>query len=93
MLHPLDSPAILSICLNTVAIDQRAVLPNCIGEATKAQIRICFLKRIYAPSHLWRGGAPKMSNKVTVTLLRWSQSKKAKTARTREKHFMLSDPK
>lgn len=42
-----------------MAIDQRVVLPNCIREATKAHIRSCFLKRIYAPSHLWRGWRPK----------------------------------
>lgn len=51
------------------------------------------LNRIYAPSHLQRGGVPKMSNEVAITRQQWSQSKKARTRRTSQNQVTLSDLK
>lgn len=92
-------PSYPSICSNSAAIDQWAVffLQICLvkWQSDRGSHTQLLLNRIYAPSHLRRGGVPKMSDKATITQAsrRRSPCVKARTMRTSQKRFTLSNLK
>lgn len=96
-LHPLDpllSVHLLKQCNHRTIVG--CCCANLLREVIEARIHSLLLNRIYAPSHLQRGGVPKMSdnnNNNSNTNEPRSSCVQARTRRASQNRFTLSNLK